>query len=268
MAPSPLLVERDADRVDLRLNRPDKHNAMNLALLDAVVAQAARLKRDRRLRSVVLSGNGPSFCSGLDFPAVMAKPLKAVPAMAQLWLPWINRFQRWSLEWRRVGAPVVAAVHGNCFGAGLQLALGADLRVAAPDARLSVMETRWGLVPDMGGMVLLRELLPIDVAKELTLSARVIDGRQAHALGLVSHLADDPLARATELAEELSAASPDAVAAGKFGLQDAWSASIAQAAAAERYWQRRVIGRANQRVSAARAAGKTGREFLRRSIRR
>jgi len=267
MAEKPVLLDRQNDRVELRLNRPERHNAMNLAMLGAVVGQAKRLKRDRALRSVVISGNGPSFCSGLDFPAVMGQPLKAIPAAAQLWLPWINRFQRWSLAWRQIGAPVIAAVHGNCFGAGLQLALGADIRVAAPDARLSVMETRWGLVPDMGGMVLLRELVPIDVAKELTLSARVIDAQEAHRLGLVTHLSEDPLARAQALAIELSRHSPDAIAGAKFGLQSGWNTSIARAAAIERYWQRHLIGRANQRVSAAKVDGKTKAVFKRRSIR-
>lgn len=262
-----LLTRRDADRVEISLNRPDKHNAMNLAMLDAVVAEAARLRRDRTLRSVVIRGEGPSFCSGLDFPSVIRRPLRALPAVAQLWLPWINRFQRWSLDWRRIGVPVVAAIHGNCFGAGLQLALGADLRVAHPQARLSVMETRWGLVPDMGGMVLLRELVPIDVAKELTLSARVIDGTEAHRMGLVSYLDADPLNRARELAEQMSQASPDAVAAAKFGLQSSWRASIAGAAAIERHMQRRLIGRRNQRLSIARASGKAKQAFARRSVR-
>ena len=134
----------------------------------------------------------------------------------QLFWPIRNQFQRWSMGFRELGVPVIAAIHGNCFGAGLQLALGADMRISTPDARLSVLESKWGLVPDMGGPTLLRELVRVDVAKELTFTGRVLSGEQALRLGLVSHLDSDPLARARLLAEEISARSPDAVAAGKF----------------------------------------------------
>lgn len=259
-------VDIDDGLAAVRLNRPDKHNGMNLAMLDAVNAAAKRLAGDRDVRAVVIAGHGPSFCAGLDFKSVMNQPLAAAPALAQLWLPYANRFQRWSLAWREVGAPVIAAIHGNCFGAGLQLALGADVRVARPDAQLSVMEAKWGLVPDMGGAVLLRELVAIDVAKELTLSARVIDGETAHRLGLVTHLAEDPVVRANELAAEMSRYSPDAVAAGKFLLQDAWSADTGEAASAERRWQRRLIGRINQRISMARNADSPDKPYRRRSL--
>ncbi|ROO37743.1 enoyl-CoA hydratase [Salinisphaera orenii YIM 95161] len=269
MSPSETVrVRVEAGRAEVRLNRPDKHNGMNLAMLAAVTDCVARLRRDRGLRSVVIAGNGPSFCAGLDFASVMARPLIAAPALARLWLPRINRFQRWSLGWRDIGAPVIAAIRGHCLGAGLQLALGADVRVARPDARLSIMETRWGLVPDMGGAVLLRELVGIDTAKELTLSARILDGREAQRLGLVTHLADEPEARAHELADRMSRHSPDAVAAGKFLLQDAWQAGTARAAAAERRWQRRLIGRINQRISMRRKDASDGSPFRRRRIRR
>lgn len=268
-----VLVEREDSLARVCLNRPDKHNGMNLAMLEAVSRCARELAGDRGLRAIVLQGKGPSFCAGLDFKSVFERPLAAAPALAELWRPqvsrfqhWANRFQRWSLAWRDIGVPVVAAIHGNCFGAGMQLALGADVRVAHPDARLSLMEAKWGLVPDMGGVVLLRELVSIDVAKELVLSARVIDGREAHRLGLVTHLSDDPVARASELAREMSAYSPDAVAAGKFLLQQAWSASESDATAAERRWQRRLIGRANQRISMARNGDEPDKPFNDRRV--
>lgn len=261
-----VVIERDQNRARVRLNRPAKHNGMNLEMLEAVNAAAKTLRGERALRSIVIQGNGASFCAGLDFASVLKAPLAAAPAMAQLWLPYANRFQRWSLAWRDIGVPVVAAIHGNCFGAGLQLALGADVRVAAPDARLSVMEARWGLVPDMGGALLLRELVSIDIAKQLVMSARVIDAREAQQIGLVTHIADDPVARADEIAAEMSRYSPDAVAAGKYLLQQAWQASDSDAAAAERRWQRRLIGRANQRISIARNGESPDRPFKKRSI--
>jgi enoyl-CoA hydratase/carnithine racemase len=154
-----------------------------------------------------------------------------------------------------VPAPVIAVVHGNCLGAGLQLALGADIRIATPDARLSVMEAKWGLVPDMGGTVLLRELVGIDVAKELAMTGRVVSGTQAHALGLVTHVDAAPMERALALAAEIAERSPDAVAAAKLLLQQSWSASEPEALAAERRWQRRLIGRGNQLVSLRRNSG-------------
>lgn len=262
-----VVLERDDERVHVCLNRPEKHNGMNFDMLDSVNEAAKSLAKDKALRSVVIRGNGPSFCAGLDFGSVLKSPLTAAPLMmSQLMLPYANRFQRWSLAWRDLGVPVVAAIHGNCFGAGMQLALGADVRVATPDARLSVMEAKWGLVPDMGGAALLRELVRIDVAKQLVMSAKIIDGREAHALGLVTHLADDPVARAEEIAAEMSAFSPDAVAAGKFLLQEAWDGSESGATAAERRWQRRLIGRSNQRISIARNGGEPDKPFDKRRI--
>ena len=250
----------------VRLNRPEKHNGMDFAMLDAVVATAESLRKDRELRAVIISGEGPSFCAGLDVKAVMGQPRKAMAGYAQLWLPYANKFQRWSLAWRELGLPVIAAIHGNCFGAGIQLALGADIRVSTPDAKISIMESKWGLIPDMGGAVLLRELVPIDVAKELTFSGRIISGTDAHRLGLVTHIADDPLAKAEELAAEFAVRSPDAVAAGKFLLQEAWDEDQSGASAAERRWQRAVIGRANQRISIERNTKKSEKPYQRRTI--
>lgn len=234
------------------LTRPDKHNGMDMPMLKAVVEAARLLKAEREVRAVIIRGEGPSFCAGLDFKTVMGQPARAALAYTQLWWPKRNDFQRWSMAWRELGVPVIAAIHGNCFGAGIQLAMGADLRIATPDARLSVMETKWGLVPDMGGATLMRELLPIDVAKELTLTGRVISGEDALVLGLVTHLADDPVAKARSLVEEMLVRSPDAVAAAKFLLQDAWHADEDLALAAERRWQRRVLGGRNQRVAVKR----------------
>lgn len=233
------------------LCRPAKHNGMDFPMLRGVIEAARSLRGDRSLRAVILYGEGPSFCAGLDVKAVMATPVQAAAGFATLWKPTRNDFQAWSMGWRELGVPVIAAIHGNCFGAGIQLALGADIRFATPDARISVMEAKWGLVPDMGGAALLRELVAIDVAKELTFTGRTLSGTEAQALGLVTHVDAEPLAAAERLAREIATRSPDAVAAGKFLLQEAWSADEAGALAAERKWQRRVLGRANQRIAAS-----------------
>jgi enoyl-CoA hydratase/carnithine racemase len=233
----------------LTLTRAAQHNGMDFPMLEAMLDAQAKLKKRRDLRALIVHGEGPSFCAGLDFKTVLGEPLKAALMGLQLFTRKANKFQRWSMGLRELGMPVIAAVHGNCFGAGLQLALGADIRIAAPDAKLSLMEAKWGLVPDMGGIALLRELVALDVAKELTFTGRVLSGTEAHALGLVTHLSDEPLAAAESLAQELEARSPDALAAAKFLLQQAWLASTEVALRAERRWQSRVIGRVNQRLA-------------------
>ncbi len=244
------------------LTRADKHNGMDFAMLAAVRLAARRLRRDRGVRAVILHGEGPSFCAGLDVKSVFGNRRAALTGLAVLASPVRNRFQDWSMAWREVPAPVIAAVHGNCFGAGLQLALGADLRIATADAQLCVMEVKWGLVPDMGGSALLRELVRIDVAKELAMTGRILSGSQAHALGLVTHLDADPLRRALALAAEITERSPDAVAAAKLLLQASWNASERGALAAERKWQRRIIGRKNQRIAVRRNLDKDAPPFL------
>lgn len=234
------------------LTRADKHNGMDLAMLEAVRGAARKLRKDRGVRAVILHGDGPSFCAGLDVKAVFGSPKAAAAGFAALWSPVRNRFQDWSMAWREVPAPVIACIHGNCFGAGIQLALGADIRIATADAKISVMESKWGLIPDMGGAALLRELVPVDVAKELAMTGRILDGTQAHALGLVTHLSAEPMAQALVLAAELRTRSPDAVAAAKFLMQDAWGSGESRALSAERRWQRRLLGSRNQRIAVAR----------------
>lgn len=255
-----VVIERDGAIAHVRLNRPDKHNGMDMPMLEAVVEAAESLADDRALRAVVLAGNGPSFCAGLDVKSVMSSKTNIARMAIEMRKPWANIFQRWGMAWRDLNVPVLAAIHGNCFGAGIQLALAADIRFARPDAKVSIMESKWGLVPDMSGALTLRELLPIDVAKELTMTGRVLSGEQAHGYGLVTHLADDPVAAATELAEEIITRSPDSVANTKRLFHDAWAIDARETLAAERKYQRELIGKANMRISAKRNAelGKDG----------
>ncbi len=255
---SRVLIHRDGPVARVELNRPDKHNGVDLDMVDALIAARKEVGGDRSLRAVILHGAGPSFCAGLDIRSVMGKPSRAAWAAASLLKPTANRFQRVNLGWRDLSVPVIAAIHGSCFGAGLQLALGADIRICRPDAQLSVMEAKWGLVPDMGGTVLLREVVGRDVALELTLSARVVCGDEALALGLVTRLADDPLAEAAELAALIATRSPDAVAGGKRLIHEAWEAPEADALAAERRWQLRMLRGKNQRVAVKRNAAREG----------
>jgi enoyl-CoA hydratase/carnithine racemase len=216
----------DQGIAQVALNRPQQLNGLDLELLKELVRTAKKLKRDKSVRAVILSGEGDAFCAGLDFasaakqPAAMALGFLKVPRLQRL-----NLYQRSCFIWRDLPVPVIAALHGYCYGGGLQLALGCDFRIATASCELSVMEAKWGLIPDMSGSVSLRELLPIDVAKRLTMSAEVFSGERAKELGLVTEVADDPQAAALELARELTKRSPDALAATKKLFHESWTAS-------------------------------------------
>jgi enoyl-CoA hydratase/carnithine racemase len=231
------------------LNRPEKHNGLDIPMFQGLMAAARSLRRRRDVRVVILRGEGPSFCSGLDVASAFSSMPKFFRHFATLGRR-RNIFQDVGLCWREVQAPVIAVIHGNCFGGGLQIALGADFRIAAPDAKLSVMEIKWGLIPDMSGTVLLRELMPLDQAKLLTLSGRVVNGSEARALNLVTEVAADPLATARALAQTLLGKSPDAVAAGKQLLNGNWLRSENKALAQERKFQLKMFATRNQRIAA------------------
>jgi len=228
------------------LTRADKHNALDKRMFEGILAAAQRLGAEPGVRVVVLHGDGPSFCSGLDLIGMMAAGdgLDAITEPLRGEVP--NWFQRAAHDWLALPVPVIAAVHGTCFGGGLQIALAADIRICAPDARLSVMEVKWGLVPDMSLTRTLPRLVGIDVAKELTYTGRVVSGADAQRLGLVTHVADDPLTAARKLATEIAARSPDAVRAAKRLLDESWTGPTEQTLALEAQLQSRLIGSPNQ----------------------
>ncbi|WP_068275190.1 crotonase/enoyl-CoA hydratase family protein, partial [Aldersonia kunmingensis] len=236
----------DAGVATVTLNRGEKHNALDSAMFDALVDTAATLAGDARIRAVVLHGAGKSFCSGLDISS-LAPGDGALSLSTREEGELGNRAQRVSLDWARVPAPVIAALHGNCFGGGLQIALGADIRYAAADARLSIMEVKWGLVPDMGITQSLPRLIAADVAKELTFTGRIVSGSEAHELGLVTRVMGDPLAAALELAREIATKSPDAVRAAKHLYDSTWTGTNPAAALLlETELQVGLLGSANQ----------------------
>ena len=194
---------------DVRLNRPDKLNALDTAMFSALSEASAAIAARADVRAVVLSGNGRGFCAGLD----LASLADGAPEHLQQRTHGIaNTFQNAAWGWRSLAVPVIAAIHGAAFGGGLQIALGADIRIVAPDATLAIMEGRWGLVPDMAGIVLLRGLVRDDVARELTYTARQVSGTEAVGLGLATRAADDPRAAALDLAAEIADSSPRASA--------------------------------------------------------
>jgi enoyl-CoA hydratase/carnithine racemase len=234
------------------LTRADKHNALDIAMFEAIVDAAEQVSLEPRVRAVVLHGDGPSFCSGLDVASLMSSGQSLDERLTEDAPNW---FQRAAYDWIRVPVPVVAAIHGVCFGGGLQIALGADIRIAAPDARLSVMEVKWGLIPDMSITRTLPRLVAIDVAKELTFTGRVFSGTEAAALGVVTRVQDEPLGAAQALAAEIASKSPDAIRAAKRLYDESWTGSPAETLALEAEIQRRLIGSPNQ--LAAVAAGMT-----------
>lgn len=253
-------VSVTAGVADVRLNRPEKYNALSPQMFDAIIAAGEGLATRTDVRAVVLSGNGPGFCSGLDFASFQgmsdgggAQGSGDTPsALARDSDRPDNRAQRPAHVWKRLPVPVIAAVHGVAYGGGLQVALGADIRIAAADARLSVMEIKWGLVPDMGLTQTIRDLVRLDVAKELTFTGRIISGEEACALGLVTRLSADPLADALELAREIAGKSPDAIRAGKRLLEESWHADPHTGLGLEASLQGALIGSRNQ-VEAIRA---------------
>jgi enoyl-CoA hydratase/carnithine racemase len=237
--------------------RSDKHNALDQAMFEGLMNAAEQLAQDNSVRAVVLHGEGKSFCSGLDVASFMSGQGGTGVLLERDGDRVANFAQRVAYDWSLVPAPVIAAIHGNCFGGGLQIALGADIRIATPDAKLSVMEVKWGLVPDMGITQTLPRLVPIDVAKELTFTGRTVPGSEALALGLVTRTSDDPLASALALADEIAAKSPDAVRAAKRLYDETWESNDAAAALKlESELQVGLIGKPNQ--LAAVVAGMSG----------
>jgi enoyl-CoA hydratase/carnithine racemase len=228
------------------LTRPEKHNALDIAMFEAIAAAASRVAVEPGVRAVVLHGDGPSFCSGLDVAGVMANQPGSDDLMAPLRGPFPNWFQRPAHGWVEVPVPVIAAIHGHCLGGGLQIALGADIRFATPDARLSVLEVKWGLIPDMAITRTLPRLVGIDVAKELAFTGRIVSGAEAASLGLVTHVADDPLAAALELATEIAGRSPDAVRGMKRLFNESWTGSAEETLKLEADIQLGLLGTPNQ----------------------
>jgi len=244
---------------DVRMNRPDKRNALDGAMFSALAEAGEQLKHAPGVRAVVLSGEGSSFCAGLDFSSFQAMSsgggagggaggggnAEGNPgAMQDGRITHLGQQVAW--VWQEVPVPVIAAVHGHALGGGIQIALGADIRIVHPDTQMSVREVHWGLVPDMTGTLMLSQLVRADVAKELVFTARVFDGREAAALGLATRLSETPYDDAMAMAREIAGRSPDAVRGAKALLNGLLNEGAAQQFAEERRIIGSLIGRANQ----------------------
>lgn len=212
MEPRVTLEVRDGI-ADVVLNRPDKMNALDRAMFDGINGTIAELGERDDVKVVVLSGAGRAFSAGIDL-AFLGDPTNTGDIEARTHGA-ANAFQQVGWGWRELPVPVVAALHGVVFGGGLQVALGADVRIAHPDTRLAVMETRWGLVPDMAGYPLLRENVRGDVARELVYTGRQVAGTEAAEIGLVTRVAEDPREEALRLAAEIAGSSDASLRAAK-----------------------------------------------------
>lgn len=264
--PERVTVTVEGGVADVRLNRPDKINALDPAMFAGLRAAAQRVGADPSVRVVVLSGEGRGFCAGLDLAAIAgtdpagereadgaepaARPVRNLGDRVE------GSVANWAQEaaylWTELPVPVIAALHGVALGGGAQIALAADIRLMAPDARLSILEIRWGLVPDMTGTAMLTRLVPLDVAKELTWTGRMVEGEEAVRLGLATRLSDDPRRDAVALAKDIAGRSPDAIRAGKRLLNQSGRVPLAQQLLDESTEMARLIGSPNQ-IEAVRA---------------
>jgi enoyl-CoA hydratase/carnithine racemase len=236
---------------DVRLNRPEKMNAIDPDMREALIEKAKELALNKSVRVVILSGEGKAFCAGLDFTRFQAMAESNPEGGRRMILEGdpdnpANPGQQAALAWQVLPVPIIAAVHGVAYGGGLQIALGADIRIVAPEARLSVMEIKWGLVPDMGGTQLLRHLVRLDVLKELTFTGRIVSGTEAVDLGLATRVSKNPLEEARRLAREIASKSPDAIRAGKKLLNASRLVSLEEGLKLEVGLQRAIISQPNQ----------------------
>ena len=259
-----LQVSITSNILTVTLNRPHKKNAMSFQVIDELITLADRISKDKTIRAVILKGAEGTFCAGIDLGDLNHPKNKAF-AIWELIKPWQSLFQRVCLVWRDLPVPVIAVLEGYCIGAGLQLALACDVRISHPDCQLSIMEAKWGLVPDMGLTQSAFGVVREDVLKELAMSARIVNANEGKDLGLISHCSDTPLEQAQELAAEFAERSPDAVLASKRVINAMYEQPTATLYK-EKVWQfKMMIGR--NRKLALRKAKQASTVFGKRQFR-
>jgi len=227
----------------ITMNRPDKMNALNFDLFEALAAAGEAVKADNTVRVVVLNGAGRAFCAGLDIEAMTAISTTDLAVRTH---GDCNLFQQVAWVWREIDVPVIAAVHGTCFGGGLQIMTGADMRYVHPDTKLSIMEMKWGLVPDMAGTQLWKTFVREDIIRDLTYTARIFSGSEAFEYGFATRLSDNPLEEALATAKLIANKNPDAIRAAKRLINDQHHTDPVAGILAESVEQKAIIGSANQ----------------------
>jgi len=252
------------------LNRAGKHNAIDMEMFTAIDKIIKKVRHDKAIRALILTGEGEDFCSGIDVKSTLTSAFNGFKLLFKWWPSQSNLAQRVTTGWGTLPFPVIAAVQGRCWGGGLQIALGADIRLTTKTSSWAILENRWGIIPDMGGTVAFKTLLKQDIALELAMSAKQITGVQAKEYGLVTHLVDNPLAAAQTLAEQLIENSPDANAAIKKLFRKSWWSSAGMMLWRESYYQIKVLLGKNQRIAVQRQlaekSDKEKRAFLPRTF--
>lgn len=243
-------------------SRQEKHNALDMPMFKAIDKTIKLLKSRRDIRVVIVRGEGPSFCSGLDIKSVMTNNTNALKLLWK-WLPGnANLAQRVTVGWRRLKVPVIMAIHGKCWGGGMQIALGGDYRIVSPESSLSIMESRWGLIPDMGGTVALSEIMHSDHAMKLAMTAETLTAEDALKRNLVSQVDDEPYKAAIKFAESLVERSPDVLSAIKKAYHKIWCASERKILAKETLSQWGIIFGKNRAIAVKKAMGNDKVDFV------
>jgi len=250
------------------LNRPDKMNALDEAMFQAIIQTGEKVEKDSSIRVVVLSGEGKAFCAGIDLSnfsldgeqSLENQDIKSRTHGIS------NKWQKVAWQWRELSVPVIAAVHGVCFGGGIQIMLGADIKFIRPETKLSVMEMKWGIIPDMAGTQLMRHSVRDDIIRELTYTHRIFSGEEAVSYGFATHVSNNPLTAATTLAKEIASKSPSAIVKAKQVLNEAPYLNVAQGLQLESDAQEDLIGKHNQLEAVFSVMQKRAGEFKDREV--
>lgn len=260
-----LKYAEDDGLATITLHRPQKLNAFDMDMFQELDRVMRYVKKQKTIRVVIVAAEGSDFSTGLDIKGVMTRPNNVLKLLWKWWPSQANLAQRMNCGWRQLPVPVIFAIQGRCWGAGLQMALGGDFRIVSPEASLAIMESRWGLIPDMGGSLALRELVSYDRALGWSIRSRRISADEAYSAGLVTSIANDPLASAEELARDLMTKSPDAIAAIKNLYQYAWHHNDSSLLRREWLLQLRMLLSKNRKIAVRRALGEEQLPFLPRN---
>ena len=248
-----VLIDIDNHVATVTLNRAAKRNAVDIEMFEEIAGAADLLANNMSVRAVVLSGDGADFCAGIDISVFGGDGigLGTTDLMKPRTKSGANFFQNAAMCWRDLPVPVIAALHGSVFGAGFQISMGADLRMAAADTRMSIMEIKWGIIPDMAITATLPGAIAEDRVRELAFTGRVVDAEEAARIGLITSVVDDPLVSATAIAHDIAGKSPDAIRAIKQLIGETWHPGSAAMLGREAELQISVMAGDNQREAAA-----------------
>jgi enoyl-CoA hydratase/carnithine racemase len=244
------------------LNRPEKHNALDMLMFYEIRSCIKKLNKNKSLRVVIVQGEGESFCSGLDIKSVMNNPINGAKLLWKWWPFNPNLAQIVTIGWGKLNIPVIMVLKGKCWGGGMQIALGGDYRIASPEASFSIMEAKWGLVPDMGGTLALVKNLTLDKAMKLAMTADIINAEQALEINLISQIDNEPMNRAIELANQLKERSPDTNKRIKQMYHKIWCSKQGVILASETYNQWRIIFGKNRKIAIKKAMGDRDADYL------